>query len=365
MSTIADVSRPEWDVPRSGLDPPPAVSIIVPACNEEVDIAQSIAQLLALDYDRYEVIAVDDRSIDRTGEILDGLAASPQAQGVLQVIHIPTLPPGWLGKPHAMWTAGERARGDWLLFTDADVRFRPDSLRRVMAYARAEAAAHVVLFPEMVMRRPGETMMIAFFQTLFVFGHRPWKVADPKARDHIGVGAFNLIRRDVYETLGTYRALRFDVLDDMKLGKLVKTGGYPQRNVFGRDLISIRWAESAMGVVDNLTKNLFAVLSFQSSRVIASACALVFLNVAPFVGAFVAPGWSRLPYALALASMFAMYVGMARRSRIPAYYFLLHPASALLFVYAMLRSMRRALRERGVVWRGTKYSLEELRQGQV
>jgi hypothetical protein len=130
-------------------------------------------------------------------------------------------------------------------------------------------------------------------------------------------------------------------------------------------LISIRWAHGAMGVVDNLTKNLFAVLSFQSWRVLASAFALVFLNVVPFVGVWFASGWARLPYGVALASMFATYVGMARRSPIPVYYFLLHPLSALLFVFAMLRSMTRTLKERGVVWRGTKYSLEELRHGQV
>ena len=113
--------------------------------------------------------------------------------------------------------------------------------------------------------------MIAFFQTLFVFGHRPWKVADPKTKDHMGVGAFNMIRRSVYEArLGTYQALRFEVLDDMKLGKVVKNAGYAQRNVFGEDLISIRWAKGAMGVVDNLTKNFFAIMSFQWPRALVS-----------------------------------------------------------------------------------------------
>ena len=156
-----------------------------------------------------------------------------------------------------------RRRGDWLLFTDADVIFKPDSLRRALAYAEAEPADHVVLFPRMIMKRPGEYMMIAFFQTMFMFGHRPWKVADPSTDDHMGVGAFNLVRRRVYEAVGTYEALRMEVLDDMKLGKVVKKAGFAQRNVFGGDLISIRWAHGAMGVVNNLTKNFFAVLSFQ------------------------------------------------------------------------------------------------------
>ena len=120
-----------------------------------------------------------------------------------------------------------QASGDWLLFTDADVLFRADALSRAIAYAEAESADHVVLFPRMIMHSPGERMMIAFFQTLFVFGHRPWKVADPKTKDHMGVGAFNLIRRRVYEAVGTYQALRFEVLDDMKLGKSSRTPDTP------------------------------------------------------------------------------------------------------------------------------------------
>ena len=266
MPKIADISRPEWD-----RQPPPAiprVSIIVPARNEEADIEATLTRLLALDYDNYEVIAVDDRSTDRTGEIMDRIAAAAP-HGRLKVIHIAELPSGWMGKTHAMWSASNRPRGDWLLFTDADVLFKPDSLRRALAYAESEPADHVVLFPRMIMKRPGEKMMIAFFQTLFVFGHRPWKVADPKTKDHMGVGAFNLIRRPVYDAVGTYQALRLEVLDDMKLGKVVKNAGYAQRNVFGDDLISIRWAKGAMGVVDNLTKNFFAIMSFQWSRALA------------------------------------------------------------------------------------------------
>jgi hypothetical protein len=208
-------------------------------------------------------------------------------------------------------------------------------------------------------------MMIAFFQTMFVFGHRPWKVADPKSKDHMGVGAFNLVRRSTYEAVGTYKALRMEVLDDMKLGKVVKNAGFAQRNVFGGDLISIRWARGAKGVVDNLTKNFFAVLSFQWWRTLLSAFGLAFLNLMPFLGVWLAHGWARLPYAVALGSMFSIYVGMSWRSRVPAYYFALHPVSTVLFTYTLLRSMFLTLWNDGITWRGTKYPLEELRKGMV
>jgi glycosyltransferase involved in cell wall biosynthesis len=366
MPSVADISQPEWDRKSTGDSVNPRVSIIVPARNEEEDIELSLTRLLELDYDNYEVIAVNDRSTDRTGEIMERVAENPVLTSRrLRVIHHRELPSGWLGKTHAMWTATNEASGDWLLFTDADVLFKPDSVRRALAYAEAEKADHLVLFPRMIMKQPGEYMMIAFFQTMFVFGHRPWKVADPKSRDHMGVGAFNLIRQSVYEAVGTYKALRMEVLDDMKLGKVVKNAGYAQRNVFGGDLISIRWANGAMGVVNNLTKNFFAILSFQWTRTLISAFGLAFLNLMPFLGVWLAHGWARLPYAVALGSMFSIYLGMSLRSGVPTYYFLLHPVSTALFIYTLLRSMFHALWNDGIIWRGTRYPLEELRKGMV
>jgi glycosyltransferase involved in cell wall biosynthesis len=365
MPSVADISQPEWD--RDPVQPSgnPKVSIIVPARNEERDIEASLLTLLDLDYDNYEVIAVNDRSADRTGEIMENVASSPKGKARLHVIHHLELPAGWLGKTHAMWSATNTATGDWLLFTDADVLFKSDSLRRAVAYAEAERADHLVLFPQMIMKRAGEFMMIAFFQTMFVFGHRPWKVADPNSKDHMGVGAFNLIRRSAYQTVGTYEALRMEVLDDMKLGKVVKNAGLAQRNVFGGDLISLRWAYGAKGVVDNLTKNFFAVLSFQWWRTIISALGLAFLNLGPFLGVFLVHGWERLLYVIALFSMFSIYVGMSWRSRVPAYYFLLHPVSTGLFIYTLLVSMFHALWNDGIIWRGTRYPLAELRKGMV
>jgi hypothetical protein len=173
------------------------------------------------------------------------------------------------------------------------------------------------------------------------------------------------VRRRVYEAIGTYQALRMEVLDDMKLGKVVKTAGYAQRNVFGEDLISIRWAKGALGVVRNLTKNFFAIMSFQWPRALLSCFALAFLNLMPFLGVWLAHGWARMPYAVALLSMFLIYLGMSWKSAVPAYYFFLHPISTALFIYTMLLSMLLTLWHGGVVWRGTKYPLEELKKGLV
>jgi glycosyltransferase involved in cell wall biosynthesis len=362
MPRVADITKPEWAEAKVSFA---RVSIIVPAKNEEATIAGVLQNLLALDYPNYEIIAVDDRSTDQTGKRMDEAAASQTVSGRLRILHITELPERWLGKTHAMWTAGQQATGDWLLFTDADVFFRKDTLRRALAYTEAEKAAHLVVFPTIVMGTSGERMMMAFFQSLFTFGHRPWKVADPKAKDHIGVGAFNLVRREAYEKIGTYKALRMEVLDDMKLGKVMKNAGFAQRVVFGDGLLSIRWAKGALGVVKNFTKNFFAVMSFQWWRTVATAVALIYLNLLPFFCIWFASGWSRAGYLVALFSIFLIYAGMSLRTKIPAYYFFLHPLSTGLFLYALLWSMFVTLRDGGVTWRGTKYPLEELRKGLV
>ncbi len=181
----------------TGLPPGnPRVSIIVPARNEEEDIEATLTRLLELDYENYEVIAVNDRSTDRTGEIMEK-SHRRRRRGRLIVSKTSTeLPPGWLGKAacHVERRPIRPLATGCCSPTPMCCSSR-DALRRAVAYAEAEPADHLVLFPRMIMKRPGERMMIAFFQTLFVFGHRPWKVADPKTKDHMGVGAFNLIRR--------------------------------------------------------------------------------------------------------------------------------------------------------------------------
>ena len=133
VPTIADIARPEWD--RTPEATGNRLAVVVPACNEEDSIEQALRRLIALDYPNYQVIAVNDRSSDRTGAIMDAVAAS--SNGRLKVVHVTELPAGWLGKTHAMWSAARQSDSDWILFTDADVMFRPDCLRRTIAYAEA------------------------------------------------------------------------------------------------------------------------------------------------------------------------------------------------------------------------------------
>jgi glycosyltransferase involved in cell wall biosynthesis len=384
-SEVADLTRPEWNPPQDS--PLPWLTIVVPARNEEAEIEAALRSLLQLNYPQYQIVAINDRSIDQTGAIMERLAAEPAAQGKLRVIHVCDLPSGWLGKVHAMWlgsrisgsqinatqrnatqenatqeNVAQRDQNDWLLFTDADCVFHPDSLRRAIHYATKTATDHLVLFPTAHMKTLGESMMIGFPQVMASFAMRPWKVRDPKARDHIGVGAFNLIRRSAYDSIGTYEALRLEVVDDLKLGETIKKAGLRQDVVFGRDLVSLRWAVGAAGVVANLEKNLFAFLQFRISLVLAVCALTFFLCVCPFLGIFLAPGWAKAAFAAAVALIALVYTLSGRLMGTSPLLFLTCPIAALIFDFAALQSAFLALRDGAITWRGTKYSLTELRK---
>ena len=170
-----------------------------------------------------KVIAVDDRSEDATLEILNNFA---QRDTRLKVVHIAELPQGWLGKPHALEMAYRESQGEWLVFTDADVQFAPDLLRRALALMEQERSDHLTLLAGLDLRGFWEPTAVGYLGVCFALGVRPWRVSNPKSRVYMGVGAFQMIRRSTYEAIGTHRGLAMEVLDDMKLGKLVKLNGF-------------------------------------------------------------------------------------------------------------------------------------------
>jgi cellulose synthase/poly-beta-1,6-N-acetylglucosamine synthase-like glycosyltransferase len=340
----------------------PSVTVVVPAKDEAAAIENSLRSLLASDYPNLQIVAVDDRSTDATGKLMDALVSKPESQGRLRVLHVKELPEGWLGKPHAMALAAAGASSDWLLFTDADVVFDPRAIRLAVEYARRSGGDHMVLYPTLILRGVAEKMLIGFFQSVSALAARPWKIADPNARrDYIGVGAFNLIRRPVYEALGGYTELRMEVLEDMRLGFLAKRGGYAQRVAFGKDLVRIRWAESAWGILNNLTKNLYSTFRFRTSLLLAACIGMFVVCLMPFVSLFF-PGAARWAGVITLVALLMLNLRYWRLTDISPAYLALFPIATLLFVGTLLRSMVLVLWRGGVLWRGTLYPLKELRR---
>jgi cellulose synthase/poly-beta-1,6-N-acetylglucosamine synthase-like glycosyltransferase len=353
---------------------PPAargsLSVIVPARNEGPGVASGLCSLLASKGVDLEVIAVDDRSTDETGTAMDALEQEARAARVRYVVeHVRELPAGWLGKPHAMVRGAALATGEWLLFTDADVVFAEDTLARALAWLEREGADHLLVVPTVMARSAGEAMMLPFLHVLSIWGPRLWRVADRGSRDAVGVGAFNLMRRSTYEAVGGWERLRMEVIEDLRMGYLIKQAGFASRVVTGRNLVRIRWAHGAWGVVTNLTKNVFAAFRFRIGLSIAGAVAIAVMCLLPFAGIVLGAGWDRawlwpsLASLVALAALYWRYRRFADpNGPLTTLWLLTFPAAALLFVYAMVRSTALTLIRGGVVWRGTFYPLRELRE---
>lgn len=358
MKRLAKLTDPEWDQSSGTAQPPPSVTIVVPARNEAANIEQCLRSLAAQDYSNLAICAADDRSSDATGRIMDQLQREFPER--LRVIHISDLPPGWLGKTHAMWLAASETQSDWILFTDGDVIFRSDALRRALTYAESKDCDHLMLFPTMVMKSFGEQMMLGFFALVSTLIIRPWNVRDPKTKTFIGAGAFNLIRRRAYEELGTYAALRLEVIDDLMLGRAVKEHGLAQDCAIGSRLVMVRWAEGAFGVVRNLQKNLFSLLNFSWPLAILAAFGATLYHIGPWVGIFLAPGIAKLGFAIAIFAIVLAYARVAPIFEFSPWMFVTQPVASMMLVYALVNSAISSLLHRGVRWRGTTYSVEEI-----
>lgn len=357
LARVPDLTRAEYDRSPVG---EPAVAVIVPARNEGAGIRACLESLAAQDYPALRVLAVDDRSRDETGAVIDELAAAHPAR--VEAIHIEELPPGWLGKTHAMAVAAHRAiaaGAEFLLFTDGDVVFGAGIVRRSVTEAQAASADHMITLPTTVTHSPGESMVLACLHVLGLFAIRPWKVADPRAKDAVGVGAFNLIRTRAYRDLGGFDAMPMEILEDLTLGRRVKLAGLRQRIAYAPGEVAVHWAPGVVGVLHGMTKNMFAVFRFRPGLLLGGACALAVFWIGPFALLFV-PG-ARFPGALALSAMAGMYTLASPRMRLSPLWFLAAPAAAGLLIYSMLRSMAITLRHGGVTWRGTFYSLDALR----
>jgi glycosyltransferase involved in cell wall biosynthesis len=340
----------------------PRISILFAARDEEEKLPAALATLMEIDYPNLEVIAVDDRSQDSTGSILDEFAA---AHPRLRVVHVTRLPAGWLGKPHALQKAYESSTGEWLLFTDADVRFKADVLRRAIALVKTQNLDHLTLLCDVEMVGFWETVLITFFGLGFHLGADPSRASDPRSSRYVGVGAFQLLRRPAYEASGTHRRLAMEVVDDMKLGKIVKQAGFLSVCGVAQDFVTVRWHAGLGNLVRGVTKNFFAGAGYNLGLVAAQLAGLMMMNVLPFVGVIFAHGWIGLFCAIAVVIAVCFQAGIAMVMRVSPLYALTHPLGGLLFSYMLLRSTVVTLRQGGIVWRDTFYPLEELRRGVV
>lgn len=348
------------DQPSVDDDGAPGVSICVAARNEEGKVAAGVRSMVGLDYPALEVVAVDDRSEDRTGGILDRLAAEHER---LRVLHVEELPSGWFGKNHALRLAADEARGELLLFTDADALFSRDALRRAVAYLERQGLDHLTAAPDLDMPGPLLGAFAGTFQVYFAQFAEPWKAGDPESDRHVGVGAFNLVRASTYRAAGGHEAIRRRPDDDMRLARLLKENGARADVVYGTGRIRVPWYGSLGEAVRGLSRSVWAGLDYSVAAAAGSLAVTLALNVWPWIGSVVSAGPARWLNLIAVTGSAGLFAGTARYSTVRPWLAILWPVTGLVFAWIIVRSTVGTLFRGGIEWRGTFYRLEELRGG--
>lgn len=344
------------------LNPPeparfPRLSIIVPACNEAETLEQALSSKLAQDYPELEFILVNDRSTDGTGEVMERMARSDPRIKVLQVGE---LPQGWLGKVNALHQGVQAASGEWLLFSDADVHFAPGTLRKAVAYALQRGLDHLAIIPHLQARSFWLDVAVALFSRVPVVSMPYWAVENPRSKTSAGMGAFNLVRREAFDRTPGFEWLRLEVGDDVGLGLMLKRSGAKQSLIHGRGTVGVLWYERFDQMLRGTEKVwLASVGNYSPPGIVAFAQVFALLEMSPFLALAVNP-WLA---ALLLALSFYTAVAASRFNEQALTPALAWPVGSLILVYSALRAAWVAQRQGGLVWRGTLYPLNELREG--
>lgn len=339
----------------------PRVSVVVPARNEERQVRACLDALVQQTYPDMEIILVDDRSTDATGQIADELAAA--SNGRITVLHLTECPPDWLGKCNALSMGAAQATGKFILFTDGDVLMEPTTVARAVAYLAAQEADMLVVLPDAITESFGERCLMMAFGNSFASVFSPSAAQDKRSRGFIGVGAFNMVRTSLYRRVGGHRFLKLQVLDDVGLGKLIKFAGGVLRVAAGSGMVRVRWHWSTWETIRGLEKNSFAAFNYSVPKALIACAGLLYVYWWPWIGMFVGPTAARLGCAAAaLVLQPVTGIGAKKFTGINPLYGFANPIGAALLAIAMLRSMWITVRQQGIRWRDSFYPLAELRK---
>jgi glycosyltransferase involved in cell wall biosynthesis len=348
---VPDISRLEAPKPHEW----PLVSFVVPARNEESGIRKSVESFCAQDYPGFEVIVVNDRSTDRTGRILAELRTEHPN---LTVIEGTDPPAGWLGKPNALEAGRARAKGDWILMTDADAVHAPDLLRRAVAYALGEDLGMLVVRPRHVTGGILEAVLMSGVNFFFFVATPAFLVRrSRRAVFSTGSPVFNLIRRDALEACGGFACLKQAVVDDLEIGFQVKRAGYRLGVTFAGASIGHRMYAGARQTVQGFGKTTFPTIRkvpWVLAIYFALAVVISFLPYWGFVEGLRA-GRINVPATISLVLMHVTFAGMAWRYGEPWYVTFLNPLREAGWLWIFARSFVVYYRK-GLVWRGRSYA---------
>ena len=337
---------------------PPKITIVVPARNEGKNIEACLIALQRQTYPDLEVILVNDRSEDETGSVMQKYAAmKPQ----WHFIHIESLPEGWIGKNHALQVGGEKATGDYIIFTDGDVIYQPSTVEKTMGSVLAHDLDHLVLSATL----KGDGPMLIAMQALFTQGmvnllqlHKLGKSPDY----YIGAGVYNLVKTSLYRDIGGHKTIALEIIDDLMLGKIMVQAGGKPGFMDGRELISVEWYPSAWQMVLGLEKNGFASARYSLLKLLPLLFVMYVIYLFPYAGVLMFPGPLAVIFGICLVFAHATMAEVSRRTGHSVWVTILLPFASLLIGFAFLRSAFLTLKRGKVTWRDTSYSLDLLRR---
>ena len=349
-------------MPEPHLEAYPRISVVAPARDEADTIAAAVDTRLKDDYPDLEIVLVDDRSSDGTSEIVDKIAASDPR---VKAVHIREIPEGWIGKQNAMQRGAETAKGDWLLFSDADIYFRPGALRRAIAFCQEGNRDHLAVAPQCY---PAGFLIdagVAMILRMISFSGRLWAVPDERSDAAIGSGAFNLVRRSAFEKAGGFEWLKLEVADDVALGRRLKQTGARSAVAQGRGWVGVHFYTDIGTMIRACERAGYTTFAnFKVWRAVLSSLAFLALEMAPFF-ALLPLGIPYLFYAGLLMLLFAL-ASLALISwwcRHPLLPTLLWPVGTLTTAILLIRAAIVGKRRGGIYWRGTFYPTKLLKEG--
>ncbi len=335
----------------------PSVSIIFSALNEEATVENVINALLKLDYPNLEIIVVNDRSTDNTRAILEKF----QHHERFQAKHVDCLPKGWLGKNYALHLAAQSAKGEWLLFTDADVFMRDQTLLKAMSYVTENKIDHLTIYEHHIRKSFWLKMLLMASYVTYSMVYTPWRISYRWSSKSLGHGAFNLVKKSAYQACGGHQAIAMECLDDLKLGHLIKTNGFSQDTVNGRDFIEREWYPSARSMIKGLEKNAFAIFNYNFLLFVAGFILTIGFYLWPCIAAIMLQGPLQWLNIINIVLMIGLTMQVCRLFRLSVWYALFYPIGIGMLLYTICNSVLATYKNTGIIWRDTYYSLHELR----
>ncbi len=352
--------------PAQPQPPYPLVSVLIPARNEQNNIRRCVEAILAQDYPNFECFVLDDRSTDATPVILTELSARDSR---LVILSGSELPRGWAGKPHALYQAQKSARGEWLLFIDADTFLEPSAIATALAFARQTGADLFTVITRQLMGTFWEKTVLPLVMTALSVGFSPRKVNNPKTRDAIANGQFIFIKRSVYDAVGGHEKLKDRIVEDKAISEQVKWNGYRLVVADGQPIAATRMYTSLPQMWEGWTKNIYLGLADHPALMLLGVfgaflalTAALFMPIWPLLGLawwLNGGGWMSQAVIIEALSVWAYLVFIRAQASqamgISRWYALTLPLGAGVFAAMMFTSAWKVLSGQGVTWRGRRY----------